>query len=275
MGKRSQTYLTPLQDDCLSTHEVLCCFYALIRFDPLSILFPERNDMLPLLCLHGALATRQQFDLLRPHLRPDIDLHTLDFEGHGDATAPNRSLRAEHLVENVMAYLDDHALTRVNLFGYSLGGYVACMVAQMHPERVERVITLGTRYLWDGATLERELQMVNPATMQTKVPRFVEALAHQHRAEGWEKVVAQTQNLLRANAESNGLTAEYLATITQPVRVMVGDRDTTAGVSESYAAFKALPHGEFEVLPATPHPFQKVPMARLAYSIHEFLGEIS
>jgi pimeloyl-ACP methyl ester carboxylesterase len=227
--------------------------------------------MLPLLCLHGALATHHQFDPLRPHLSEHITLHAFNFEGHGDTPAPHRSLRAEHLVENVIAYLDEHNLTRVNIFGYSLGGYVACMVAKNHPDRVERVITLGTRYLWDEATLERELRMADPATMQAKVPRFVEALAQQHQAVGWEMVVGQTQNLLRANHETNGLTADYLATIAHPVRVMVGDRDSTAGVAESFAAFKALPNGQFEVLPGTPHPLQKVNMTRLAMSIQEFL----
>lgn len=228
--------------------------------------------MLPLLCLHGALATHTQFDPLFPHLADGFTLHTLDFDGHGAIPFPSRSLRPEHLVENVIAYMDANNLARVNLFGYSLGGYVACMVAQAYPERVERVATLGTRYLWDAPTLERELRMADPATMQAKVPRFVEALAQQHSASGWETVVAQTQNLLGANHETNGLTGEYLATITQPVRVMVGDRDTTAGVAESLAAYQALPNGQFEVLPATPHPFQKVNLARLALSLKEFFG---
>jgi pimeloyl-ACP methyl ester carboxylesterase len=69
--------------------------------------------MLPLLCIHGALATHTQFDPLFPHIADAFTLHTL---------------------------------TRVSLFGYSLGGYVACMVAQAYPERVEGVVTLGTRY---------------------------------------------------------------------------------------------------------------------------------
>lgn len=228
--------------------------------------------MVSLLCLHGALATQAQFEPLRPYLAEGFNLHTLDFEGHGATPAPNRALRPEHLVENVIAYLDNANLTQVNLFGYSLGGYVACMVAQAYPERVGRVVTLGTRFLWDAATLERELRMADPATMLAKIPRFVEALAQQHSASGWEQVVIQTQHLLRANHESNGLTGDFLATIPHPVRVMVGDRDTTAGVAESLAAYQALPNGQFEVLPATPHPFPKVNMARLAATLTEFLA---
>ena len=54
--------------------------------------------------------------------------------------------------------------------------------------------------------------------------------------------------------------------------VIVGDRDTTAGVVESASLFSALPNGQFEVLPATPHPFQRAPMARLAASLREFFG---
>jgi pimeloyl-ACP methyl ester carboxylesterase len=228
--------------------------------------------MTDLVLLHGALASTQQFEALRPLLEEGFAVHTLDFEGHGVAAPVERSLRAEFLVENVMTYLDGNRLDKVSLFGYSLGGYIACMIARLHPERVGRVATLGTRFFWDDATLERELRMVEPATMKAKVPGFVQMLASHHSASGWEAVVTQTRNLLRAIHETGGFTALDLAEITRPVRVIVGDRDGTAGIAESVAAFQALQNGQLEVLPGTPHPLDRVDKARLAASLAAFFG---
>ena len=36
---------------------------------------------------------------------------------------------------------------------------------------------------------------------------------------------------------------------------------------------RALPKGELEVLPATPHPFERVLLQRLATSLHEFFAQ--
>jgi pimeloyl-ACP methyl ester carboxylesterase len=49
-----------------------------------------------------------------------------------------------------------------------------------------------------------------------------------------------------------------LARITQPTRLMVGDRDTVVTVDETAAAARSLSAGEFAVLPNTPHPFEQV-----------------
>ncbi len=225
-----------------------------------------------LLLLHGALGARFQFDALVPLLAPHFTLHLLDFEGHGGQPARDREFRSEWFAESVVAWLDEQGIEQAHLFGYSLGGYVACLVAREWPQRVARVATLGTRFLWDEATLRRELRYLEVETMRQKVPRFVEELAARHTALGWETVVAQTQGLLRANSERGGLSPEVVSAIEQPVRVIVGDRDTTAGVAESFAIYQALPQGQFEVLPATPHPLPRAPLPRLAASLVEFFA---
>ena len=63
-----------------------------------------------------------------------------------------------------------------------------------------------------------------------------------------------------------------LSSIAQPVRIMVGDRDATVSVDESLTTVRALVAGELEVLPRTPHPLERAPLARLAFSLIEFLA---
>ncbi len=224
-----------------------------------------------LLLLHGALGSREQFAPLVPLLQDQYDLHALNFEGHGSAVLPDRPFRIEHFVENVQTYMAEHAIASAHFFGYSMGGFVACMLAKSQPQLVQSIATLGTKFHWDAETATREVALLDPQTIKVKVPRFAQSLEERHGAR-WETIALQTQDLLWSLAERGGFAPQDAATIQQRVRVMLGDRDATVTLAESHAIYQALPHGEFEILPATPHPFERVSPKRLAQSLLEFFG---
>jgi pimeloyl-ACP methyl ester carboxylesterase len=226
-----------------------------------------------LLLLHGALGASAQFTPLIDRLGATFRVHTLDFEGHGSTPPRDRPFRIRHFAEDVLEYLDAHAIKRAGIFGYSMGGYVALVLAAGHPERATRVVTLGTKFRWDPDTAARDAARLDPAVIRARVPRFADALAARHeRAGGWERVVAATAECLRDLGENPVLTDEVLAGIAIPVRVMVGDRDNTVSVEESAGAARVLPQGELAVLPRTPHPIEQVDPARLAGLLDDFFA---
>ena len=228
-----------------------------------------------LLLLHGALGAAAQLEPLRAALAAaGRRVHTLDFEGHGTTAGRDRPFRIDHFVENVVAHLDAHALATVDVFGYSMGGYVALALAagRAHAPRVRRVATLATKLAWTPEVAAREGAMLDAETIRRKVPKFADALAARHTGAGWEHVLVSTRDLLHALGEHPVVTPATLASIAPPVRIMVGDRDTTVTVDECVEAMRALPAGELEVLPATPHPLEKVAVARLVWSLAEFFG---
>jgi len=223
-----------------------------------------------LLLLHGALGASEQFAPLLPLLQGRYNLHTLDFEGHGRAPMQGRSFRIEHFAENVRSYMALHAIERTHIFGYSMGGYVACTLAITHPGLVESIATLGTKLYWDPQTAEREVGFLDTEKIAAKVPHFARALAERHTAAGWEAVVSKTADLLVSLGEVGGLRAEKLGQVACRVRVMVGDRDRTVGVPEAYEVYRALPQGELEVLPGTRHELERVEVGRLAGALVGF-----
>jgi pimeloyl-ACP methyl ester carboxylesterase len=224
----------------------------------------------PLLLLHGALGAAAQFDALVPLLAGRQDAGRFDFEGHGAAPLRARAFAIEHFAENVTEYLDAHGLGAVDLFGYSMGGYVALYLARTQPARVRRVATLGTKLAWTPEVAAREVALLDPAQISARVPRFAAALAARHRAAGWEQVCAHTAALLAQLGARPALGADDFAAIAQPVRLGVGDRDTTVTLDETAAAYHALPQGELAVWPNTPHPWEKVALERAAREIGEF-----
>ena len=226
-----------------------------------------------LVLLHGALGAGSQLDALAERLRPHFTLHQMDFEGHAGAPARGRPFQVRHFAENVLEMLDARGIGSARFFGYSMGGYVALHLAGTHPDRIDRVATLGTKFRWDPQTAAREAARLDPEVIAAKVPQFAEALAARHeRAGGWERVLAMTADFLRELGERPALTDEVLAAIRQPVRVIVGDRDATVGVEESTAVAAMLGAGSVRVLPDTPHPIEQANPDALAAVLLDFLG---
>ncbi|AHG88719.1 hypothetical protein J421_1182 [Gemmatirosa kalamazoonensis] len=218
------------------------------------------------LLIHGALGAAEQLAPLAERLEArGARVSVVELEGHGRTAPRDRSFAMAHFAENVIDALDALGTGPGTLFGYSMGGYVALLVAAAYPDRVARVVTLGTKFRWDAETAAREARRLDPATIRAKVPRFAGALAARHAgAGGWEAVLARTATLLTALGDDAPLTDGVLGGLRCPVRVMVGDRDATVTVEETAGAWRALVHGELAVLPATPHPIEQVDTALLA-----------
>ena len=229
----------------------------------------------PLLLLHGALGSSAQFTELRGTIRDmagnAVALDTLDFDGHGEAGVFDGAFRPARFVENLRDALDRMGMERPSVFGYSMGGYVALCLAAEEPDRLGRVMTLGTKFRWTPEAAEREGRMLDAGKIREKVPQFAQALEARHPA-GWERVLDRTREMMVALGDAPDLDDAALASVSIPVRIAVGDRDATVSVEESAEVSRLLPRGELQVLPATPHPLEKVSVRRLARAILEFIA---
>ncbi len=217
-----------------------------------------------IILLHGALGAAPQLDALAERLAGRGHVHVIELPGHG-ATPRDGAFSMPAFVDDVVAAMDAQGVRQASFFGYSMGGYVALLLAAAHPARVQRVTTLGTKFRWDPATAARDAARLDPATIRAKVPRFADALAARHAAAGgWERVLERTAALLVALGDAPPLTNELLGTVRCPVRVMVGDRDATVSVAETDGARQASGGGQLAVLPGTPHPIEQVDVEVLA-----------
>jgi pimeloyl-ACP methyl ester carboxylesterase len=226
-----------------------------------------------LILLHGALGTKNELDELSPTLGDHFDLHSLNFEGHGENNLNHRPFRISHFAENVLSYLDENQISKAHIFGYSMGGYVALTLAKNHPERVEKVATLGTVLQWNKEIAGRECRYFNPVKIEEKVPHFAKILNQRH-PNGWKEVVDKTREMLQYLGGNPDLVEEDWNGLQMPVRFHVGDRDATAGIASTIEVYSKMDEGELSVLPATPHPFEKVDKEKLADSLKEFLAEM-
>ena len=119
---------------------------------------------------------------------------------------------------------------------------------------------------------QRESTQLDPGVIREKVPKFAAQLAARHVASGWEALLADTADMLRALGEAPLLGAREYQSITCPVRLCIGDRDATASVEDSREVQQLIAGAELEVLPRTPHPFERVSLDRLVFTIEEFFA---
>jgi pimeloyl-ACP methyl ester carboxylesterase len=225
-----------------------------------------------LLLLHGALGSKSQFSSLIPLLEETFHIHALDFEGHGSSPLRDRAFRDEHFAENVLDYLNENSIQSVSVFGYSMGGHVGLYLARKHPERIHRIFTLATKFLWTPENIDREASSLYAEKILKRVPHFAKVLQDRHAVSGWKNVLQKTREMFYELGESNSLPIEELRQIHHVVRIGVGDRDSMVNIEESVQVYRSLPQGELQIFPNTPHPLEKVPVSYLVSSMVGFFG---
>jgi 3-oxoadipate enol-lactonase len=104
----------------------------------------------PLVLLHALGESAADWDGVAPAFARHRRVYALDLRGHGRSDWPG-DYSLELMRADVLGFLDALALGRVDLIGHSMGGAVAYLLAEEHPERVERLVLEDV-----GAPLPRE-----------------------------------------------------------------------------------------------------------------------
>ncbi|MDP1727654.1 MAG: alpha/beta hydrolase [Bacteroidota bacterium] len=226
--------------------------------------------MKSILFLHGALGSKMQFTQLIRLLDGVYDCHSLNFSGHGGEMIPPNGLTFDTFAQNILSYLDQHKIEKINLFGFSMGGYAALYFAKLHPQRVEKIITFNVKFNWDPISTAKETGFLDPEKMLEKVPAFANNLMMQHGMLIWKNLLKSTSDMMHKLAETIVMSDEELGSIATPVLLGIGDRDTTSSIKETTDAYKLLPNSQLLVLPNTAHPFEKLDLDYLQLAIKKY-----
>lgn len=221
-----------------------------------------------LLLLHGALGAASQFDSLKSTLENDFEIFTINFPGHGGSELP-QNFSFPVFVSSIINFLDENNIRSVDVFGYSMGGYAALMIAKQYPDRVHKIFTLATKMEWNETTSAREASMLNPEKMEEKIPAFAKMLEERHAPQDWKQVVRRTAAMM-TDLGTNHLSENDFRSIEQPVMISVGDKDNMVTMDESRRVAEWLQHGSLHIFPGMYHPFEKVETDKLALQLKEY-----
>lgn len=223
-----------------------------------------------LLLLHGAIGSKDQFQKLSGLLYEHFTIHTLNFSGHGDAT-PSQKFSIEIFADEVLQYLETNKIESINIFGYSMGGYIALYLARFYSQRIDKVFTFATKFLWSPEIAAKEIKMLQPQIIKEKLPAFAEALNIRHHGNR-ETVLANTADMMKRMGEHNPLSLEDYNEIESMVLIGIGDQDNMVSLEETINVYRNLKNAGLLVIPQTPHPIEKIDITRLKNEILSFFN---
>lgn len=226
--------------------------------------------MKKLLLLHGAIGSKEQLEPLALELKNDFQPYLISFPGHGGVDLPANPFSIGLFAEYVLDWMNRKQLETIDIFGYSMGGYVGLYIARHYPDRIGKVFTLGTKFKWDEATAQKEVKMLDPVKIEEKVPSFAQALETRHSPLDWKEVLNRTAEMMINLGKSNALALEDYSRIESPVIISIGDRDKMVTLEETVEVYRAIKNAQLLVLPYTPHPLEQMSLTRLASEIKQF-----
>lgn len=211
-----------------------------------------------LICLHGALGSASQVALLLAHRNTRSTVHALNLPGHGGKHT-NLPFSLLLFADDVLEYMDKNNIRRADFWGYSMGGYVALWLAWKHPERVNKVITYGTKLDWSPPVAESMARMFDAEKIAAKVPALAANWAAVHGADNWQELCRKTADFLLALGNGAGLPPQSFTQIKCPVILGWGDEDNVVTREESEKVAQAIPNGYFEPLAGGKHLLEQTP----------------
>jgi pimeloyl-ACP methyl ester carboxylesterase len=180
----------------------------------------------------------------------------------------------DDMATDAVAFIRALGLKKTDLLGFSLGGFIAQVIAQKHPDLVRKVILAGTSAAGGegisnvGAVLQNA---VARATAEKKHPKqslfftqsqdgqkaaaeFLQRLASRQQdrdlAATQETIVAQVTAITKWGMAPKPASLE---SIQHPVLVANGDTDVMVPSINSVELARKLPHAELSIFPDAGH----------------------
>jgi pimeloyl-ACP methyl ester carboxylesterase len=166
--------------------------------------------------------------------------------------------------DSVVEWMEENQFQKINIFGYSMGGFVALYLAKHFPGRVEKIITLGTKLEWDHYIAGDMARMIDAEKIALKAPVLAGALENMHQPNEWKEVLHRTTELFLGLGSDPALVSKDFAEIENEILLLLGDEDRMVTVEETTDTQKLLKNSRFEIIPGTPHPIEQADPEMLA-----------
>lgn len=229
----------------------------------------------PLLYLHGALGTKEQFS---PYLErfAERSQFLIDFPSHGASTTDANLIDTKWLAAETLKMLDHWQVPKVNIIGYSMGGYVGLEMAVMAPEHVRSVVSHAMKFYWTPESIASSLNDLRPDVLKSRSEKAFNALSKMHEANGLERTMDLSSKLI-ANFTSYGLDVEALKATGIQTLLSVGDRDELVSLPEILRLYQelGLEHASLAIHPNTRHQFHFLSSDSFERAIRQFWSKLS
>ncbi len=223
-----------------------------------------------LLLLHGATGSAAQLEPLAELLKDSFGIYLLNFSGHGGKPIPTEPFSIRLFAEDVLYFIEKNRLEGINIYGYSMGGYVALYIARHFTGKINKIFTTATKFNWTEETSLKESKLLDAEKISIKIPLYAEQLSRRHSPEDWKIVMSKTAEMMINLGSKRMLSESDFSLIENEVTLSVGDRDNMVSIEETVDAYRKLKNGKLLILPDTQHPIEKINPVRISNEIKLF-----
>jgi len=214
----------------------------------------------PLVLVHGLGSRALDFALLMPALARQHRVYALDLLGYGASDRPDVDYSVTLETGILRQFLDRQRLTRVDLAGWSMGGWIALDFAAQSPDRIRRLMLLDSAGMKFTPTFD--LRLLSPHTMADM--QALERLLTPHPARFPAFITRDFLRVLRdedwviQRSVANMITGREfmdgkLASVTMPVLMVWGKQDVLTPLSVGEAMRREMPQSVLAVLDGCGH----------------------
>jgi pimeloyl-ACP methyl ester carboxylesterase len=229
----------------------------------------------PVVLLHHLTAVLEDWD---PRVVDGLAVkhHVIAFDNRGvGGSGGSTPETVEEMAQDAIAFIGAAGFDKVDLFGFSLGGFVAQIIAQQQPGLVRKIVLAGT-----GPAGGQGIRNVGPvlqdaftkAAATNRHPKhflfFSPSLQSQKAADAFlqrldrrqadrdtsvsdQTVQAQLTAILKWGQAPSSI--EALKRVRHKVLIANGDEDIMVPTANSIALFEALPDAKLSIFPDAGH----------------------
>ena len=209
----------------------------------------------PLVLVHGLGGRALDFAPLMLALAREHRVFALDLLGYGSSDRPDVNYSVTLETGILRQFLESQGLTRFDLAGWSMGGWISLNFTSQYPDRVHRLILLDSAGM--KFTPSFDLRLLSPHTVAEmrglekvmtphpeRTPAFITRdFLRQLRAEDW--VIQRTvANMITMREVMDG----KLASVTMPVLMVWGKQDILTPIAIAEEMRNEMPQSVLAVL---------------------------
>jgi pimeloyl-ACP methyl ester carboxylesterase len=233
----------------------------------------------PLLLIHGLGARGEDWAAMIPALAAKgFHVYAPDLLGYGRSDRPDvsYSISMEELV--IMQFMQAVHLTRADVGGWSMGGWIAMKLTLDHPEKVDRLVVYDSAGIYFPATFGPELfsptdvagvrRLVETLTPNpARMPDFVaRAALRKLKRNAW--VIRRS---LASMTEGRDLLDFRLDNMQRPTLIVWGAQDALIPLSVGERLHQDIPHSVLNVMEGCGHLAPAICFKPVAKSTVDFL----
>jgi len=238
-----------------------------------------------ILLMHGYTDSLFSYSRVLPLLDKKYRILAIDHRGHGDSDKPMDGYEMRDFAADAAAFLDAMNVKAAIVVGHSMGSFVAMQLALDHPEKVGRLVLVGTAAKARNAAVEELLGVVSTlpdpvpsefvrefqvGTSSPDLPRdFLDRVVEES-----SKVPVRVWKKAMEGVAARDYTPD-LKKIRVPVTIIWGEKETIFKRAEQEPLIKGLPNAKFVVYPNSGHSPNWEEPEKFARDLNQIFSEAS